>query len=160
MRRLCGKQAVMLCHLCSEPKGDSSYSHCCDFLCIPAQGDWHLHSGSAACSESHSLVSDSRHKGFDRTWPHWECNVMLAPRNQVMSFILEFLRLQRNQSNQHLANKFKLMGFCFLFLSLSWNFNDPHCVSLIQTKINSFLDLSLKTVVKSATAWRHITTNV
>lgn len=72
MRLQCGKQAEMSSHLCSVPKGEVSYSHCCDFLFIPAQGDWHLHSGSAACSESHSFVSDSRQKGFDRTWPHWE----------------------------------------------------------------------------------------
>lgn len=39
-------------------------SHCCDFLFIPVQGDWHLHSGGTACSESHGSVSDSRHKRF------------------------------------------------------------------------------------------------
>lgn len=39
-------------------------SHRCDFLFIPVQGDWHLHSGGAACSESHGSVSDSRHKRF------------------------------------------------------------------------------------------------
>ena len=58
--------------MCSVSMGEFSYSHCCDFLIIRAQVDWQLHSGSAACSESHSFVFDSMQKGFDSTWPRWE----------------------------------------------------------------------------------------
>lgn len=57
-----GRNVCAICALCQRERPCDS--HCCDFLFIPAQGDWHLHSGGAACSESHGSVSDSRHKRF------------------------------------------------------------------------------------------------
>lgn len=57
-----GRNVCAICALCQRERPCDS--HCCDFLFIPAQGDWHLHSAGAACSESHGSVSDSRHKRF------------------------------------------------------------------------------------------------
>lgn len=59
------KMGQNVCAICALYQREwACDSHRCDFLFIPVQGDWHLHSGGTACSESHGSVSDSRHKRF------------------------------------------------------------------------------------------------